>query len=41
MIFHMHDHLNSSVFQAYSHSNYPADYLRPFLHKLIDNGLDM
>ena len=21
--------------------NYPADYMRPFLHKLIDNGLDM
>jgi poly-gamma-glutamate synthesis protein (capsule biosynthesis protein) len=41
VIFHMHDHLNRSVFQAYSHNNYPADYLQPFLHKLIDNGLDM
>ncbi len=41
VIFHMHDHLNRSLFQAYSYSNYPADYLRPFLHKLIDNGLDM
>ena len=41
VIFHMHDHLNRSLFQAYSHNNYPADYLRPFLHKLIDNGLDM
>ena len=41
VIFHMHDHLNRSLFQAYSHANYPADYLRPFLHKLIDNGLDM
>jgi len=41
VIFHMHDHLNRSLFQAYSHSNYPADYLRPFLHTLIDNGLDM
>jgi poly-gamma-glutamate synthesis protein (capsule biosynthesis protein) len=41
VIFHMHDHLNRYSFQAYSHNNYPADYLRPFLHKLIDNGLDM
>jgi poly-gamma-glutamate capsule biosynthesis protein CapA/YwtB (metallophosphatase superfamily) len=41
VIFHMHDHLNRSLFQAYSHSNYPADYLRPLLHTLIDNGLDM
>lgn len=41
VIFHMHDHLNRSLFQAYSYNNYPADYLRPFLHKLIDNGLDM
>ena len=41
VIFHMHDHLNPSTFQQYSHSNYPADYLRPFIHKLIDNGLDM
>jgi poly-gamma-glutamate capsule biosynthesis protein CapA/YwtB (metallophosphatase superfamily) len=41
VIFHMHDHLNRSLFQAYSYNNYPADYLRPLLHKLIDNGLDM
>jgi poly-gamma-glutamate synthesis protein (capsule biosynthesis protein) len=41
VIFHMHDHLNRSLLQAYSHNNYPADYLRPFLHRLIDNGLDM
>lgn len=41
VIFHMHDHLNRYSFQAYSHNNYPADYLRPFLHKLVDNGLDM
>ena len=41
VVFHMHDHLNRYVFQRYSHNNYPADYLRPFLHKLIDNGLDM
>jgi hypothetical protein len=41
VIFHMHDHLNTSLFQHYSHNNFPADYLRPFIHKLIDNGLDM
>jgi len=41
VVFHMHDHLNRYAFQRYSHNNYPADYLRPFIHKLIDNGLDM
>ena len=40
-VFHMHSHLNRYSFQQYSHDNYPADYMRPFLHKLIDNGLDM
>ena len=39
--FHMHVHHNRYSFQQYSHDNYPPDYLRPFLHKLIDNGLDM
>lgn len=39
--FHMHDHHNRYTFQQYSHDNYPVDYMRPFLHKLIDNGLDM
>lgn len=41
VMFHMHDHLNRSLFQAYSHNNYPADFVRPLLHTLIDNGLDM
>jgi len=39
--FHMHSHLNRYSFQKYSHDNYPADFMRPFIHKLIDNGLDM
>ena len=39
--FHMHVHHNRYSFQQYSHDNYPPDYLRPFLHKSIDNGLDM
>jgi hypothetical protein len=37
----MHAHQNRYSFQQYSHDNYPADFMRPFLHKLIDNGLDM
>jgi len=37
----MHNHTNRYAFQAYSHDNYPADFMRPFIHKLIDNGLDM
>ena len=40
-VFHMHPRLNRYSFQKYSHDNYPADFMRPFLHKLIDNGLDM
>jgi poly-gamma-glutamate synthesis protein (capsule biosynthesis protein) len=40
-VFHMHVHHNRYSFQQYSHDNYPPNYLRPFLHKLIDNGLDM
>lgn len=39
--FHMHSHLNRYSYQKYSHDNYPADFMQPFLHKLIDNGLDM
>jgi hypothetical protein len=41
VVFHMHSHLNRYSFQKYSHDNYPADFMRPFIHKLIDNGLDM
>lgn len=41
VIFTMHNHTNRYAFQAYSHDNYPADFMRPFIHKLIDNGLDM
>ncbi len=41
VIFHMHAHQNRHSFQHYSMDNYPSDYMRPFLHKLIDNGLDM
>jgi len=40
-IFHMHVHHNRHAFQHYSSDSYPPDYLQPFLHKLIDNGLDM
>jgi len=41
VIFTMHNHTNRYAFQEYSHDNYPADFMRPFIHKLIDNGLDM
>lgn len=41
VIFHMHAHQNRHAFQHYSMDNYPSDYMQPFLHKLIDNGLDM
>jgi len=41
VIFSMHVHLNRYAFQAYSQDNYPADFMRPLLHKLIDNGADM
>jgi poly-gamma-glutamate capsule biosynthesis protein CapA/YwtB (metallophosphatase superfamily) len=41
VFFSMHVHLNRYAFQAYSQDNYPADFMRPLLHKLIDNGLDM
>lgn len=41
VIFTMHVHQNRYSFQAYSQDHYPPNYLRPFLHKLIDNGLDM
>lgn len=41
VMFSMHNHQNRYAFQAYTQDNYPADYMRPFLHKLIDNGLDM
>ena len=41
VVFHMHDHHNRYSFQHYTLDNYPVDYMQPFLHKLIDNGLDM
>ena len=41
VIFHMHNHQNRHAFQHYSMDNYPADFMQPFIHKLIDNGLDM
>ena len=41
VMFHMHDHHNRYSFQWYTLDNYPVDYMQPFLHKLIDNGLDM
>jgi hypothetical protein len=41
VMFHMHDHHNNYSFQHYTLDNYPVDYMQPFLHKLIDNGLDM
>lgn len=41
VIFTMHNHTNRYAYQAYSHDSYPADFMRPFIHKLIDNGLDM
>lgn len=41
VMFTMHNHTNRYAFQAYSHDSYPADFMRPFIHKLIDNGLDM
>ena len=41
VIFHMHVHQNRFAFQHYSIENYPPDFQRPFIHKLIDNGLDM
>jgi poly-gamma-glutamate synthesis protein (capsule biosynthesis protein) len=41
VIFTMHNHTNRYAFQAYSHDNYPAEFMRSFIHKLIDNGLDM
>jgi hypothetical protein len=41
VIFHMHAHQNRHAFQHYSMDNYPADFMQPFIHKLIDNGLDM
>src|SRR4029077_19351570 len=40
-IFHMHVHQTRHAFQHYSNDSYPPDFLQPFLHKLIDNGLDM
>lgn len=40
-IFHMHVHQNRFAFQQYSLDNYPPDFMQPFIHKLIDNGLDM
>ena len=40
VMFTMHNHTNRYAFQAYSHDSYPADFMRPFIHKLIDNGLD-
>jgi poly-gamma-glutamate synthesis protein (capsule biosynthesis protein) len=40
-IFHMHVHENRYTFQQYSMDHYPVDFMQPFLHKLIDNGLDM
>jgi hypothetical protein len=41
VIFHMHDHHNRYAFERYTLNNYPVDYMQPFIHKLIDNGLDM
>ena len=41
VMFHMHDHHNRFSFERYTLNNYPVDYMQPFLHKLIDNGLDM
>lgn len=41
VFFSMHVHTNRYAFQAYSQDSYPADYMQPLLHKLIDNGLDM
>jgi len=41
VIFHMHNHYNRHAFQLYSTDSYPADFMQPFIHKLIDNGLDM
>jgi poly-gamma-glutamate capsule biosynthesis protein CapA/YwtB (metallophosphatase superfamily) len=41
VVYHMHDHHNRYSFQHYTLDNYPVDYMQPFLHKLIDNGLDM
>ena len=40
-VFHMHNHYNRYAFQHYSTDNNPADFMQPFLRKLIDNGLDM
>jgi poly-gamma-glutamate synthesis protein (capsule biosynthesis protein) len=41
VMFHMHDHHNRFAFERYTLNNYPVDFIQPFLHKLIDNGLDM